>query len=271
MKCFVAMAFGPTDVNQIFDNIICRVLEDRQVQPVRVDRVEHNDNIDDRIMQEIRAADFAIADLTYSRPSVYYEAGYSEREIPVIYTVREDHFRPQPDDEHGIFRVHFDLQMKNVVGWRDASDEKFALNLAKRVDLIMKTCGKVQIVSPQPLQEMRDTKELSPGLCYRVAGTLAHLPKDHEIWLLMQNPMTRRIWPQGFAKVMYWSELGEWEGYVHPRSRHLQLTIAAVVAPPSAQMIFSYYQDNGLKTDWNPLPDIPEECTNRATVTAIVP
>jgi hypothetical protein len=36
---------------------------------------------------------YCSADLRYARPSVYFEAGYAERSVPVIYTVRRDHFR----------------------------------------------------------------------------------------------------------------------------------------------------------------------------------
>jgi nucleoside 2-deoxyribosyltransferase len=52
----------------------------------RVDRIEHNDNIDTRIISEIEAADLVIGDLTYARPSVYFEVGYAQRAIPVIFT-----------------------------------------------------------------------------------------------------------------------------------------------------------------------------------------
>src|SRR5215472_9716952 len=52
-------------------------------------RLEHNDDIDKRIMKEIKACDFAIADLTYARPSVYFEAGFAQRSVPV--TSRKDH------------------------------------------------------------------------------------------------------------------------------------------------------------------------------------
>jgi len=75
MKCFIAMAFGYQDTDELYDHAICEILRSQNIDPVRVDRIEHNDAIDDRIVNEIKSADFAIADLTYARPSVYYEAG----------------------------------------------------------------------------------------------------------------------------------------------------------------------------------------------------
>lgn len=137
MNCFIAMAFGRDDIDWVYDRLIRPVLEERQITPVRVDRIEHNDHIDDRIIQEIRSASIAIADLTYSRPSVYYEAGFAERDIPVIYTVRRDHLASQPDDRFGNFRVHFDLLMKNVIDWGDPTDGTFATRLGRRLDDVL--------------------------------------------------------------------------------------------------------------------------------------
>lgn len=101
-------------------------------------RLEHNDDIDDRIIREIRACDFAIADLTYARPSVYFEAGYAQREVPVVYTCRRDHFAPKEDDQFGNLRVHFDLQMKNIVRWSSPNDQSFAAKLSRRVRVVIR-------------------------------------------------------------------------------------------------------------------------------------
>jgi hypothetical protein len=101
--------------------------------PIRVDRIEHNEDIDDKIIFEIERCDFALADLTYARPSVYFEAGYAGRTVPVIYTCRRDHLRPRADDSYGNLRVHFDLQMKNIIPWSNSSDRKFVERLRKRI------------------------------------------------------------------------------------------------------------------------------------------
>ena len=104
----------------------------------RVDRIEHNDDIDDKIISEIQLADFVIADLTYARPSVYYEAGYAQgRPVPVVYTARKDHFRPRDDDPHGAFRVHFDLQMRNILAWAGPGDLIFLKRLQTRVNKVI--------------------------------------------------------------------------------------------------------------------------------------
>jgi hypothetical protein len=110
LRCFVAMAFGHKDTDAIF-RALRRTLGPLGVNAQRVDRIEHNDNIDTRIISEIEAADLVIADLTYARPSVYFEAGYAQRAIPVMFTARSDHFRERDNDPNGNRHVHFDLKM----------------------------------------------------------------------------------------------------------------------------------------------------------------
>jgi len=137
MKCFVAMAFDREETDAVYDNLIVPQLERVSVKPIRVDRVEHNDEIDNKIITELKECEFAIADLTYARPSVYFEAGFAQRTAPVIYTCRRDHSRPRPDDEYGNFRVHFDLLMKNIIWWSHPKDRTFKKRLHKRVSHVL--------------------------------------------------------------------------------------------------------------------------------------
>src|SRR5438045_52900 len=112
LRCFVAMPFGFKDADEVYE-VAKKTLRPLGVLTARVDRIEHNDDIDDRIIAEIKEADIALADLTYARPSVYWEAGYAQRKIPVIYIARKDHLdRTDPD-----LQVHFDLQMRNIIPW----------------------------------------------------------------------------------------------------------------------------------------------------------
>jgi len=134
LRCFVAMAFGRDETDKIYDEIIVPLLRSKKMTPVRVDRQEHLDDINNRIISELKKCDFAIADLTFARPSVYYEAGFAQRSIPVIYTTRRDHFRPKPGDEFGNFKVHFDLQMKNIIPWSNTSDKNFMKRLDRRIN-----------------------------------------------------------------------------------------------------------------------------------------
>src|SRR6185437_8383490 len=136
LKCFLAMAFDHKDTDLLYDHI-AKTLRAMDIHPIRVDRVEHNDDIDDRIFKEIAAADLMVADLTYARPSVYFEAGYAQRLVPVIYTARTDHFREHDDDPYGNRQVHFDLKMKNIIGWADPAADAFHKRLRSRVSKVI--------------------------------------------------------------------------------------------------------------------------------------
>jgi len=64
--------------------MIAPLMRRKKITPVRVDRQEHLDDINNRIIRELKQCDFAIADLTFARPSVYHEAGFAQRCVPVI-------------------------------------------------------------------------------------------------------------------------------------------------------------------------------------------
>ena len=128
--CFIAMAFGYDDTDEYYEKLVLPVLKQNNITPVIINRRQSNDDLNFQIFEQLKKADFCIVDLTYTRPSVYFEAGYAEREIPVIYTVRKDHLdRGQPDDR----RVHFDLQMKPILTWSVPEDNLFSKRLEKRL------------------------------------------------------------------------------------------------------------------------------------------
>lgn len=138
MKCFIASAFGHDDVDAIYDRCVIPILKKLSVIPLRVDRVEHNEDIDKKIFNLLDSADFVIADLTYARPSVYYEAGYAAgKSKPVIYIAESNHFKARDDDTYGNFRVHFDLQMRNIIAWT-SPDKMFSNKLLNRVRLVLR-------------------------------------------------------------------------------------------------------------------------------------
>jgi nucleoside 2-deoxyribosyltransferase len=108
-RCFVAMAFSEDMTPAYEQGIVPAVVEDcRLPAPIRVDREEHNEQITDRIIAEIRKAQFVIADFTHHRGGVYYEAGFAGGlGRPVIFTCRQDHL-PQ---------AHFDTRQYNHIAW----------------------------------------------------------------------------------------------------------------------------------------------------------
>jgi nucleoside 2-deoxyribosyltransferase len=156
MNCFIASAFDHDDVDAIYDLAIRPILKALKIRPTRADRVEHNDDIDDRIFTLIDQSQFCIADLTFARPSVYYEAGYAFGSAkPVIYIARHDHFRARNDDPPGNLRVHFDLQMKNIIPWFEAN-EAFKKRLRGRIRHVLKPIlARKQITDAEREEEKR--------------------------------------------------------------------------------------------------------------------
>jgi len=46
LRCFVAMRFDETQTDTVYDKLIRPALAQQGIVPRRIDRVEHNDNID---------------------------------------------------------------------------------------------------------------------------------------------------------------------------------------------------------------------------------
>ena len=161
MKCFVASAIGKEDVDLIYDNAICPVLKELKIKPFRVDRVEHNEDIDDQIFKLIDSADLCIADLTYARPSVYYEAGYAfGKGMPVVYIARRDHFKAQDKDSIGNLRVHFDLQMKNIIPWT-VPNKTFCKSLRSRIRHVAKPIHRTRKIAEKTIANEKSFSALS--------------------------------------------------------------------------------------------------------------
>ena len=130
----------------------------------------------------------------------------------------------------------------------------------------------IKISSPCTWQMLEGPEPLGKGFTYAVHGTLGHLAKGHEIWLLLQDEVTGMVSPQGFAAVRYDRSNKTWTGRVNGSGR-TSARIYAVVAPPTSQDYFRYFQKLGGLRDYRyePLPRVPSECTNFDCVQARFP
>ena len=118
---FVAMWFDD-DMMKTFEQHIAQAIEETGYQPFIIPMKEHNDDITDHIIAEIRRSKFVIADFTGHRGGVYFEAGFAYGlGLPVIWSCREDWFNPPGDASR---KIHFDVDHYNFIVWKDGEDLK---------------------------------------------------------------------------------------------------------------------------------------------------
>lgn len=72
---FVAMWFDAS-MSKIYDDGIEPAIRRAGYKPVRIDREDHSNRIDDEIIGRIKGSRFMIADFTGQRAGVYFEAGF---------------------------------------------------------------------------------------------------------------------------------------------------------------------------------------------------
>jgi nucleoside 2-deoxyribosyltransferase len=130
-QCFVALWFDDK-MRDVFNTSITAAAEKCGYKAMIIPMKEHNDDITDHIIAEIRRSRFIIADFTGLRGGVYYEAGFAAGlGKPVIYTCRKDWFNTtvkvttQVEGSDGPVQVkmdeqrfvHFDLSQMNFIVW----------------------------------------------------------------------------------------------------------------------------------------------------------
>lgn len=112
-RCFAAFHFVD-EMHAVFRDGIAPAITDAGFEPRIANAPAHNEQIDARIVAEIRQARFVVADVTYARTGVYFEAGYAlGLGRQVIWTCRAD--REKED-------MHFDTRQYNHILWSDAAN-----------------------------------------------------------------------------------------------------------------------------------------------------
>lgn len=76
-NCFVAMSFAPA--RQPYREAIERAIRATGYEPILIDtrHIDSDKTINDRIISEIRACKFCVADFTDQRNGIYFEAGFA--------------------------------------------------------------------------------------------------------------------------------------------------------------------------------------------------
>lgn len=120
-QAFVAMSFSPK-MDSAYKNAITKAIKEAGYQPIRIDEVEHNNDITDEIIVKIRQSKFVIADFTGHRGGVYFEAGYAVGlGKTVIWTCKDEDFKD----------IHFDTRQFSHIKW--STEEELYKKLLNRI------------------------------------------------------------------------------------------------------------------------------------------
>lgn len=161
-QCFVAMWFTP-DMNVVYEEAIKPAIEykeEGETEPrfraIKIDNVEHINDINDEIIAAIRRSRFIVCDLTGYRGGVYFEAGFANGlGLNVIYTCRKDWLKPDVlrGKENNQIEVlydsagreivikkegiHFDLEHINRIEWEEGKLDEFKDKLITRIKAVI--------------------------------------------------------------------------------------------------------------------------------------
>lgn len=161
-QCFVAM-WLTTEMNKVYESAIkpaIEFVEEGESLPrfeaVKIDNVEHVNDINDEIIGQIRRSRFMVCDLTGYRGGVYFEAGFAYGlGLDVIYTCRKDWLKEEIlknkngqevaflyDNNNNKIQIkkegiHFDLAHRNRIGWSSNNPEDFKIQLKNRIKAVI--------------------------------------------------------------------------------------------------------------------------------------
>jgi hypothetical protein len=121
---FVAMSFRP-EFSELYEKGISEGIRLAGFEPLRIDRTEHNNRIDDEIVASIKRSRFLVADFTLQRGGIYFEAGYALGiGLRVIWLIRSDE----------LAAVHFDTRQYNFIRWNDGEWTALQRALRNRIE-----------------------------------------------------------------------------------------------------------------------------------------
>jgi nucleoside 2-deoxyribosyltransferase len=111
-QAFVAMSFDKK-MSEAWQQGLKLGIEDCGYTAIRMDAIEHNGDICEVMLAEIRKSKFIVADFTDHKHGVYFEAGFMMGlGRAVIFTCREDEFE----------KAHFDTNHYNHITWQTTGE-----------------------------------------------------------------------------------------------------------------------------------------------------
>jgi len=134
---FVAQSFHE-DMVKFYKEVYEPLVREYGLNPILISNEESSEPIDVEILNQIRICRFMICDLTYSRPSVYFEAGYAlGRGVNVVYACKSDHNSDDSAFDAKVNKVHFDIRNRKISWWNIDNIEEFKNELKARINYFL--------------------------------------------------------------------------------------------------------------------------------------
>lgn len=125
---FIAMKFEDK-LKKYSDDWFELAIKNAGYKPIRIDKYEHINLIDDEIIANVRKSKFIIADYTYNSFGAYYEAGFARgMNIPVINLCNKQCFESEEN------KVHFDTNHYPFLLWEWDKGEEISNKLRMRIE-----------------------------------------------------------------------------------------------------------------------------------------
>ncbi len=122
---FVAMWFNEA-VENVYINGIAPAISDSGYKPFKIDLHEHNKDINDEIIANIRNCRFMVADFTGHRGGVYFEAGFTKG-------IGKEVIWLNKNSADSIKELHFDVNHNNFIFWDENNLDKLRTKLKNRI------------------------------------------------------------------------------------------------------------------------------------------
>lgn len=118
-RAFVAMWFDKS-MDDLYDNAIEPAIRDAGYDPLRMDKHEHVNRIDDEIIGQVKRSRFMVADFTGQRYGVYFEAGMMMGLGRTVIWLCD---KKELDES----KLHFDVRQFNFIAYESVEDAKTRL------------------------------------------------------------------------------------------------------------------------------------------------
>ena len=141
-NAFMAMAFGEAVLDRVLADHFRPAVKQTGFNLKRVDDEPRAGLIDARMMAQIKAAWFVVADLTHGNKGAYWEAGYATGlDKPVIYTCERSVWEKE--------KTHFDTSHHLHIPWE----------VADMATVVQKLKATIRITIPEAKQQDDDAKD----------------------------------------------------------------------------------------------------------------